>query len=205
MTASVVLAIATSNINKVKEAEIVLRDYGISLEPVPVRKVEIQHDSLYEIARYAALHAFLALRRPVVVEDSGLYVEALNGFPGPYSNYVFKTIGIRGVLKLLSDLQDPRERRARFLAVVALALSEREVVIFDGVAEGYISTEARGSGGFGFDPIFVPLGESRTFAEMGPEEKCRLSHRGQAFRRLAEWVSANRAYFAAKMQHHSHI
>ena len=179
---------ATNNMNKVREAEVILRDFGIRVVPVNVKKIEIQHDSLEEIARYAARIAYAELGKPVVVEDSGLFIDSLNGFPGPYSSYVYRTIGLRGVLKLLEDYREIELRRARFVAVVALALSESDIKVFRGVAEGFIAFEMRGSKGFGYDPIFIPMGSAKTFAEMDPEEKGLYSHRGKAFRELGEWL-----------------
>lgn len=184
------LSFATNNIHKVAEAQYILKNYEIYLEPVNVEKIEIQSDSLDDIATYAAINAYKQIRRPVIVEDSGLFIEVLNGFPGPYSNYVYKTIGLQGILKLL---QGEVNRRAQFVCVVAIALDEYNVYLFKGVSEGVISYEVRGNKGFGFDPIFIPTdGDGRTFAEMDMEEKCRCSHRGKAFNILGRWIYMNR-------------
>ncbi len=182
------IAIATSNKHKVEEANEVLKRFGIEVYPVNVKKVEVQSENLEEIAVEAARYAYREFGKPIIVEDSGLFIRALNGFPGPYSSYVYKTIGLWGVLKLLEGCDD---RSAYFKAVVALALDERNIQVFTGVVEGFIAYEARGSQGFGFDPIFVPLGYDKTFAELGKEVKCRISHRAKAFEELAKWVSAN--------------
>ena len=189
---SIELLFATSNINKVREAEIVLREFGITLKPVNVKKIEIQHDSLEEIAKFSAKYAYREIGKPVVVEDSGLFINALNGFPGPYSSYVYKTIGLKGILKLLEEYKELEQRKAVFVAVVALALSEESIYTFKGFVEGYISFEIRGSKGFGFDPIFIPMGSTKTFAEMDTNEKCLYSHRGKAFRELGLWIKRNR-------------
>ncbi len=179
----------TNNMNKVIEANEIVKSFGIELIPINVKKIEIQSDSLKEIAIYAAKHAYELIRKPVVVEDSGLFIEALNGFPGPYSSYVYRTIGLKGVLKLMDGVGN---RSARFVAVVALAISDREVYVFEGITEGYIANEIRGSKGFGYDPIFIPFNHFKTFAEMDRSEKNMYSHRGKAFRALGEWVYANR-------------
>lgn len=183
------LLFATNNLNKVREAELVLSRFGVSLKAVAVNKIEIQSNSLREIAIYAAKSAYKAIRRPIIVEDSGLFIDALNGFPGPYSSYVYKTIGLNGILKLLDGVLN---RRARFEAVVALAINECEVYVFEGYVEGYISSEIRGSSGFGFDPIFIPSGCNETFGEMGIVKKTSYSHRGKAFRELGIWLTNNR-------------
>lgn len=186
---TVELLFATNNLGKLREATLVLRKFGVALRAAAVSKIEIQSTSLREIATYAARTAYRAAGRPIVVEDSGLFIDALKGFPGPYSSYVYSTIGLRGVLKLMDGIED---RRARFIAVVALAVSEDDVYVFEGSVEGYISPEIRGDRGFGFDPIFIPAGYSRTFGEMDIDEKTGCSHRGKAFRELGIWILNNR-------------
>jgi len=181
---------ATSNMHKVAEAQKILSKYGVYLEPVDVRKVEIQSESLEEIAIYAATEAYSKVGKPVIVEDSGIFVESLNGFPGPYSSYVYKTIGLKGILKLLENEEN---RRATFKAVVALALGKDDVRVFKGMVEGVIANEIRGCKGFGYDPIFIPVGSGgRTFAEMDIEEKNMFSHRARAFEALGAWILANK-------------
>ena len=178
------LYMVTGNRHKVEEAKEILERYGVELVQAEARKLEIQSESLEEIALTAARYAYLQLRKPLIVEDAGLFIEALNGFPGPYSSYVYKKIGVEGLLKLMEGVSD---RRACFKAAVAYVAPGVERV-FTGEVCGWIAGEARGSGGFGFDPVFVPEGESRTFAEMSLEEKNRYSHRARAFKRLGEWI-----------------
>lgn len=180
-----IIAIATSNKHKVEEINNILSGCGYRVEPVNVPKIEVQSASLVEVATFAAATAYHVLHRPVIVEDAGLFVEALNGFPGPYSAYVYKTIGISGLLRLL---EGESNRKAVFRSVIALA-HRGGVEIFTGETRGAISLEPRGSQGFGFDPVFVPLGETRTFAEMSIEEKNRFSHRGRAAKKLCEWLT----------------
>ena len=187
---------ATSNENKVREANRVLRRYGIEVVPLRVKKLELQSPSLSEISLFAARHAYIVTRLPVFVEDSGLFVEALNGFPGPYSNYVFRTLGVKGILKLMSRVSN---RRAWFESAVAIVLPPYEKV-FVGRVYGKIAEQARGSGGFGFDPIFIPEGESRTFGEMDIDEKNRLSHRALALVKLGEWLKSSIAQFKQALQ-----
>ncbi len=183
------LLFASKNRHKLAEANLALRNYGVELVSADVEKLEIQSDSLEEIALYAARYAYTKIRRPVVVEDAGLFVYALHGFPGPYSSYVYKTIGIEGLLKLMKGVED---RRAKFVSVVAFALNENDVLVFRGEVEGAIALEPRGSGGFGFDPIFIPCGFTTTFAEMSLKRKVEVCHRGIAFRKLGRWIAGNR-------------
>ncbi|MCS7107683.1 MAG: XTP/dITP diphosphatase [Acidilobaceae archaeon] len=177
------VAIVTANRAKGEEAKRILQGFGIEAEVVEMEKLEVQSEVLEEIALRAARAAFEVLKRPLVVDDSGLFVEALNGFPGPYSSYVFKKIGIRGILKLL---EGEANRSAYFKT--ALAFVSRDVErVFVGVVRGRIAEEPRGSRGFGFDPIFVPEGEDRTFAEMESWEKDRISHRARAYEAFAKF------------------
>jgi len=148
-------------------------------------KVEIQADSLERIAEHAAASAAAKLGCPVVAEDSGLFIKSLGGFPGPYSSYAFKTIGCSGILKLMGGVSD---RRAAFRCSIAYAVPGNPTLLFAGEALGFISDSAKGTRGFGFDPIFISNeGRGLTFAEMDAEAKGRISHRGKAFRSFGEW------------------
>lgn len=179
-----ILSFATKNLEKFKEVEFVLSKYGIKIRPLSVERVEIQSDSLEVIALFGAKDLFHRLKIPILVEDAGLFIEALGGFPGPYSSFVFKTLGIQGVLKLMEGFD---RRDALFRSAVAYCNEVGEAFVFIGEVRGILVKEARGKN-WGFDPIFQPLeGDGRTFAEMGMEEKCALSHRGRALRAFADF------------------
>ncbi len=120
----------------------------------------------------------------VIVEDSGLFVEPLGGFPGPFSSYVLETIGLTGVLKLM---RGSRNRNAYFQAAVALSSPGLSSATFTGYVYGRISEKVQGTQGFGYDPIFIRNGATRTFAQMGDDYKNRYSHRAAAFAKLARW------------------
>ena len=124
---------------------------------------------------------------PFIIDDSGLEVDALRGFPGVYSAYVYKTLGCAGILRLLTD----GDRAARFRCVIGLAdgTGTRSLT---GICEGSIASAERGKEGFGYDPIFLPRGSGRTFAEMSTAEKNALSHRGKALAALARHLKAQR-------------
>ncbi len=177
------LSFATSNENKVREASMVLGRYGISINQSPLRKIEIQSGDLAEIVEYALSHLCVEVD-DLVVEDDGLFVRSLNGFPGPYAAYAYSTIGVGGLLKLMQGVIK-EERLATFKSVVGACVGGRRFIV-EGAVDGVITEEPRGSSGFGFDPVFSPLGDDRTFAEMSIEEKSRRSHRALAFSRLAE-------------------
>jgi len=178
------IGLVTGNPHKVEEARGALAGSPVELYPLGVGKLEVQSESLDEIALTAARAAYAAARVPLAVDDSGLFVEALGGFPGPYSSYVYKKLGVEGILRLLGDSTN---RRACFRTSLALVYPPLEVV-FRGEVCGVITREPRGRGGFGFDPIFVPEGHTRTFAEMSVEEKNMISHRARAFRALAAFA-----------------
>ncbi len=166
------------------EAQKIVEKYNIRLCMADIEKEELQHDSLEKIALHAAQTAFRILKKPLIVDDSGLFIESLNGFPGPYSSYVYKTIGYEGILKLMEDKD---KRTACFKTVIALIYPPLEK-LFIGTTCGKITNKARGKKGFGFDPIFQPHGYQRTYAEMTLEEKNKVSHRGKALRKMSQWL-----------------
>ena len=175
----------TSNPNNVLEVRGILGEYGITFEHLNLRYPEIQSDSLHQIASASARYLYRRLKCPLFVEDSGIFVDSLNGFPGPYSSYVQKTIGNPGILKLMESVPC---RGSRFESVVAYIKSADDLHLFSGIVEGSISKKMKGKE-WGFDPIFIPLGSTQTYAEMGIEAKQKLSHRRAAIERLAIWMT----------------
>ena len=182
-----VIFFATNNVNKFNEVRRVLAKYKIVSAMLRVKTAEIQSDNLSEIARTSAIDAFRRCHLPIIVEDAGLFVGALRGFPGPYAAYTYKTIGNMGLLKLMENVED---RKAIFQSVIAYCDGHSAPVCFEGEAKGKITNEARrgnSTSGFGFDPIFQPAGSAKTFAEMTIEEKNGFSHRAKANHKFAEW------------------
>ncbi|WP_126661988.1 XTP/dITP diphosphatase [Haloterrigena salifodinae] len=178
-----VIRFVTGNEGKVREA----RDYLADLEPVEqidYDYTEVQSDSLEAIAAHGAREAFeeLGSDEPVLVDDAGLFVDALEGFPGPYSSYVEDTVGVERLWRLASEEEN---RRARFRTVLAYA-DEDGTETFKGTVAGTL-VAPRGEGGFGYDPIFEYNGQ--TMAEMSTEEKNAISHRGRALAEFAEWYA----------------
>ena len=180
------LAFITSNPGKVEEAKRYFESLGVEIYQLKMEYPEIQADTLEEVARFGAEWLGKRLDVPFFLDDSGLFIDALNGFPGVYSAYVYRTLGIDGILKLMEGVKN---RNAHFRSVIAYW--DGEVHLFTGRVDGEIINEKRGSGGFGFDPIFVPEGFTRTFAEMTTEEKNVISHRGRALKVFAEWLKEN--------------
>jgi XTP/dITP diphosphohydrolase len=179
---------ATDNIHKFNEARKVLAEYKIAVGMLRAKALEIQSDNLEEIAKASVVDAFKRCNLPVMVEDAGLFIDVLNGFPGPYSAYVYKTVGNKGLLKLMENIEN---RKARFQSVIAYYSADlKSPICFKGEALGEITKdERRGKheSGFGFDPIFKPAESNKTFAEMTIVEKNKYSHRARALRRFAEW------------------
>jgi len=179
---------ATKNRNKFLEVVAIASSFGIDLKHLKVEKMEIQSDSLRDIACFAAMRAAKASNLRVIAEDAGLFVKVWTGFPGPYSSYVFKTLGNRGILKLMRNVE---ERQATFRAAIAYCKPSHAPVCFEGNVRGTISRNAKGRLGFGFDPIFIPSsGDGRTFAQMTNREKGRFSHRAMAFVKFSKWYAS---------------
>jgi XTP/dITP diphosphohydrolase len=178
------LAFATSNAHKFREAAHILQQFGIRLKRLASKGAEVQSDDVSEIARFAAARCSREYGRSVLVEDTGLFVDSLNGFPGTYASFVCRTLGPSSLLKLLGG----KDRRATFVSSVAYCEPSGEPVVFTGRLSGRI-VRPRGHGGFGFDAVFVPAGLDRTLAELSFREKCAVSHRAIAFRTFASWFT----------------
>ncbi|WP_321420616.1 XTP/dITP diphosphatase [uncultured Methanomethylovorans sp.] len=177
------IVFVTGNKGKFNEAISILEAKHIELLQNTGGYPELQEDDLEPIASFGAKWAAEKLQIPVMVDDSGLFINALNGFPGPYSAFVENKMGNKKVLKLMEDEEN---RTAVFKSVIGYCEPGKEAIVFTGTVEGIISFEERGTGGFGYDPIFEYNG--RTFAEMGDEEKNTLSHRRRALDKFFEWL-----------------
>ncbi|MBL8777856.1 MAG: RdgB/HAM1 family non-canonical purine NTP pyrophosphatase [Acidimicrobiales bacterium] len=187
------LVLATANRDKVAEIAVILGD-GVELAPRPdtVPDVVEDADTLEGNARLKAVAIVEATGEPAVADDTGLEVDALDGAPGVYSarfagEDATYADNVAKMLESLADHPDPAERTARFRTVALVRFPDGREVIAEGVVDGTMATEARGAAGFGYDPLFIPAeGDGRTFAEMTPDEKHAVSHRGRAFRALRD-------------------
>lgn len=186
--------LATANPDKAREIVAVLPGVDLELRPTDMPDVDETGDTLLDNARLKAAAIAAATGEPAIADDTGLEVVALGGTPGvhtarfagPDATYA------DNVRKLLAELDGVTDRRARFVTVALALFPDGREVMATGSVEGTIATEPRGLGGFGYDPVFVPdEGDGRTFAEMGPE-KHDISHRGRAFRSLAEQLTDRR-------------
>jgi XTP/dITP diphosphohydrolase len=180
------ITMVTSNAGKAAE---VAAFFGGSLEVSHVELEVPEHRSndIAEIAREKARYAFRQLNIPLIVDDTGFFIDALHGFPGPYAAYVLNSIGNAGILKLMEGISD---RNTRFTTGIAYA-DECGIEVFTGMLEGKIALSPRGNNGFGFDPIFL-LGK-KTLAEISIEEKSRISHRARALSSFRDWFIAKHA------------
>jgi XTP/dITP diphosphohydrolase len=171
----------TGNKGKVREATEKLRPLGFSVVQKDLGYPEVQADSLQEVAQQGIEHVRAKLHQAFMLEDAGLFIDTLQGFPGVYSKYVFFTIGLPGILRLLQGVEN---RKAVFRSVYAYSEPGKKPVIVTGECKGMISNEQRGKHGFGYDPIFIPNDEKKTFGEMTIEEKNQFSHRAKALEKL---------------------
>ncbi|MBE9047939.1 RdgB/HAM1 family non-canonical purine NTP pyrophosphatase [Pleurocapsales cyanobacterium LEGE 10410] len=179
------LVVATGNPGKLKEMQEYLTDLPWELELKPADlDIEETGTTFIANARLKASQVAKALGKWAIADDSGLAVDALNGAPGIYSARYGKDDEDR-IERLLKELGDTDNRQAKFICAVAIANPDGEIVLeTEGICRGEILNSPRGTGGFGYDPIFyVPL-QQQTFAEMSPEMKGKISHRGVAFAQL---------------------
>lgn len=169
------------------EAQKLLKPLGFEVEKLEISYPEIQASELKEVAIFGIdwICRETELKGPVILEDAGLFIPALNDFPGVYSKHFFTTNGFDGILRLLKGKED---RGAYFESCVAYCEKGSEAVFFTGRVNGFIALFSKGEQGFGYDPIFIPEGEEKTFAEMETEEKNKYSHRARAFQQLAEYL-----------------
>ena len=195
------LLIASTNQGKVAELRKLLADLPVSVlspEALPQAVPDCieKGGSFCENAGIKARHWFEHSALASLADDSGLAVQALDGAPGIYSarfagNGATDRENLEHLLERLRGVEQGK-RGASFICCLALCRSDGSLVTFQGRCDGVILDHSRGSGGFGYDPVFYypPLG--KTFAQLDPEEKNRFSHRGQALRGLCEWLSLNK-------------
>ena len=175
----------TGNKGKVLEANKKFSNIDIEIIQKDLGYPEIQADSLEEVAKFGVDYIQKKFNQPFILEDAGLFIDALDGFPGVYSAYVFYRIGCSGILKLLADIDD--NRKATFRSVFGYGEPGKKPKLFVGESKGIISKKTAGEHGFGYDPIFITEGENKTFAQMETEEKNKFSHRGKSLDKLIDY------------------
>ena len=177
----------TSNNGKLKETKTRLSGVGVNVVQKNLGYPEIQADTLQDVASFGVKHIQKRIDSPFILEDAGLFIEHLNGFPGVYSAYVFYSIGCSGILRLLDGV-DASNRKTCFRSVFAYGEPNKKPRFFVGECHGRISTQELGNQGFGYDPVFIPDGDARAFAQMDTKEKNSFSHRGKSLEKLVEFL-----------------
>lgn len=184
--------IVTSNQGKFREMCCMVEPLGHSVVREEIPYPEIQADTLREVVRFGADWIRDHDDRPwmddpghgFIIDDSGIFIRALKDFPGVYSKHAYFSIGKPGILRLMDGV----EHREAIFRTALLFSTPGEHSLFEGESRGTITTDERGSLGFGYDPIFMPRGSHRTFAEMDVEEKNSFSHRGRAMQRFLDFL-----------------
>lgn len=171
------LTFVTSNEDKKEEAQQIL-DAEISKEDLEIK--EIQEIDVSEVAREKARQAHKELERPVMVDDTGLFLDEWNGFPGALIKWILKSRGAEGACQLVSENKTATAKTAVGLCV------DGETRVFTGEVKGRITEKPRGSDGFGWDPVFIPEEHDQTFAEMDSEAKNQISMRKKALHELKD-------------------
>lgn len=168
---------ATGNKDKIIEAQAIL-DIPIKIATIEVD--EVQSMDLEYIARRKTEEAYRILQNPVITDDVGVFIEAWNGFPGPFAKFILDELGNDKILEMLA-----REANRNVIVRSAIGYHDgKNVRVFIGEVRGTLALEQKGTDGWGFDPIIIPNGENQTFAEMGHDKKNQLSHRKKALDKL---------------------
>ena len=174
------LVVVTSNKNKLAEInEILGTNHKVSTIDIP----EIQSLNLNEVITAKAKAAYEKIKKPVLVEDVSLQIKALKGLPGTFVKFFLKTLGTEGTVKLIGNLKTS----TTVIGTVAIFDGE-SIKIFKGRVTGTLSKKDRGTNGFGFDHVFIPKGYTKTYAEMPPEFKNKISHRALALRKVKTYL-----------------
>ncbi len=192
--------VASSNPKKVKEIKEILTPLGIEVL-IPPKKVEVEEwaNTFIGNAYLKAKTYYEVFQIPTLADDSGLIVDEIYPYPGVYSSrfYQLDVFGrekpepsedIANIRKLLKALENKKNRSAKFVSAIVLYLDAGKIIASEGEVKGFITTTPKGDKGFGYDPIFVPEGYNKTFAEMEPNEKHKISHRGRALKNLVKLI-----------------
>ena len=187
---------ASHNAGKIKEIKELLQPFGINVKSSSDMELPDVEETGATFAENSLLKSQTIAKLtdlPCIADDSGLCVDALNGAPGVYSaRYAPNRDFDKGMEKLLSEMaQSPnKSRKAHFSCVISLAFPDGSYKLFEGRVDGQIALEKHGNGGFGYDPLFVPDGFAKSFAQMSKEEKNSVSHRGRAVEKLKAYLKS---------------
>ena len=181
------ISFVTSNKHKFEELSSFFSDDQIKFRHFKQQYPELQANTFKQIVISSASSLMTTIPQPFLIEDSGLSINALHNFPGPYSSFVYQTLGWEGILDLMKNKLD---RSAQFASTFAYVIDD-SVKVFEGIAKGVISYQGQGDGGFGFDPIFIPdfedssgAANTKTYAELDINVKNSVSHRGLSMSKI---------------------
>ena len=179
----------SGNKHKFDEINLILSNkFDLKINFINKDIVEVQSDKIEDVAVNKSIMAFNDIKKPIIIEDSGLFINSLNGFPGPYSSFVLKTIGNEGILRLLGN----KDRAAIFKAIIVY--NDGHILKkFVGQTKGNIS-KTISDAGWGYDPIFVPFGSNFSYAVLGQDKKNSISHRNKAINKFATWFTKTKKY-----------
>lgn len=177
--------VATTNPGKLAEIQQILR---VPLEAVDLEIDEVQSMDLVYVAKKKVEGAYEKIKKPIIVDDVGIFLDAWNGFPGPFIKFMLDSLGYDGILKAF---ENEKNRKVRVESAIGFHDGNKPHV-FVGKATGTISFEKKGSSGFGFDPIIIPDGYSQTFAEMDPAVKNKISPRSNALVQFKEFLDSQK-------------
>ncbi len=181
------ITLITGNWAKVLQAKNFLEPLGVDVDNVKMDTVEIQADSVEEVAKYSAKWASEKLKCNVVKNDTGIMIEALNDFPAAYTHYVQDTLGMDGILKLMEGVEN---RKAKFVQALAYCEYGKEPVVFSSVTEGKIAKEKSGEHGWSWDFIFIPDGHDKTLGNYEDEERLKMWN-DTGYEQLIEYLKQN--------------
>ena len=174
----------TGNQAKIESARYALEPLGFEIDNVKLETPEIQADDVIEVSKYSAKWAAEKLNKPILKNDSGLFINGLNGFPGVYTKFVDETIGEDGVLKLMEGMEN---RTAYFKESIAYCEPGSEPVVFVGITKGLIDTKKTGTNGWSWDFIFIPEGEKQSLACFDDDKKWGFWSQ-DAYKELAKYL-----------------
>ena len=175
------LKFVTSNAHKYMEAETLFKKRGIEISWEKMKYEEIQADDNETICRDSCMKLSEKLESPFFIDDTGLYIKSLNGFPGPFASYVQETLGNSRILEIASG-------SAAFFKTVVGFSNQKQIYVFTGILNGNISNRESRTNGFGYDPIFIPQGYDKELSELSTEEKNIISHRGKALEKFIDFL-----------------
>lgn len=182
-----VITYVTGNWAKIDSARQILEPLGYTIDNIKIETPEIQADDVTEVAKYSAKWASEKLNKAVLKNDSGLFVNVLNGFPGVYTHYVDDTIGEDGLLKLMEGLED---RTAYFKEAIAYCEPGNDPIVFEGITKGRIDTKKSGTYGWSWDFIFIPDGEEKTLGCFPDNERWKFWSL-DSYKKLVEYLEKN--------------